>query len=109
MELKRAISPPFIHKKSFFSTQPFAPREFATSIRAEIQFGMSIYIAAKAGHVTKAFANGLFVVGVGAFLFIAVNLPNIAAKSSFRGQAYASGSIVGDVMAKICFRTVGIF
>jgi len=70
---------------------------------------MSVYIAAKAGHITKAFASGLFAVRVGAFLFVAVNLPDMAAKSSFRGQAYTSSSIAGDVMAKICFRTVGIF
>jgi hypothetical protein len=69
---------------------------------------MSVYIAAKAGYVTKAFASGSFAVGVGAFLFVAVNLPNMAAKSSFR-EAYASGSIVGNIIAKICSRTMGIF
>ena len=98
-----------MHRKSFFGTQPFAPREFATSIRAEIQFGMSVYMAAKAGHVTKAFASGSFAVGVGAFLFVAVNLPDMAAKSNFKGQAYASGLIAGNIIAKIYFRTVGIF
>jgi len=46
---------------------------------------MSIYIAAKAGYVIKAFTSSSFVVREGAFLFIAVNLPNMAAKSSFRG------------------------
>ena len=70
---------------------------------------MSVYIAAKAGHVIKAFTSSLFIVRVGAFLFVAINLPNMAAKSSFRGQAYASSSIVGDVIAKIYFRTMGIF
>ena len=69
---------------------------------------MSVYIAAKAGHVIKAFASGLITVRVGAFLFIAVNLPNIAAKSSFR-EAYASSLIAGDVIVKIYSRTVGIF
>jgi formaldehyde-activating enzyme involved in methanogenesis len=72
-------------RKSFFSTQPLAPKEFATSIRAKIQFKMSVYIAVKAGHIIKAFASSLFTVRVGAFLFITVNLPNIAAKSNFRG------------------------
>jgi len=46
---------------------------------------MSIYIVVKAGYVTKAFTSGLFTVRVKVFLFIAMNLPNIAAKSSFRG------------------------
>jgi len=46
---------------------------------------MSVYIAVKAGYIIKAFTSSLFAVKVGAFLFIAINLPNIAAKSSFRG------------------------
>jgi hypothetical protein len=69
---------------------------------------MSVYIAAKAGYITKAFTSGSFAVRVGAFLFVAVNLPNMAAKSSFR-EAYASSLITGDVIVKICSRTVGIF
>ena len=63
----------------------------------------------KAGYITKAFASDSFAVKVKAFLFITVNLPNIMAKSNFRGQAYASGLIAGDIIAKICSRTVGIF
>jgi len=46
---------------------------------------MSIYIAVKAGHIMKAFASNSFAVRIEVFLFIAVNLPNIAAKSNFRG------------------------
>jgi hypothetical protein len=85
VELKRAINSLFMPKKSFFSTQPLAPGEFATNIRAKIQFKMSIYIVVKAGYVIKAFTSSLFAVGVEAFLFIAVNLPDMAAKSNFRG------------------------
>ena len=70
---------------------------------------MSVYIAAKIGHVTKAFASGSFTVGIGAFLFITVNPLNIAVKSNFKGQAYTSSLIAGDIIAKICSRTVGIF
>jgi hypothetical protein len=69
---------------------------------------MSVYIAAKAGYITKAFTSSSFTVRVGAFLFITVNLPNIAAKSSFR-EAYTSSSITGNVIVKIYSRTVGIF
>jgi hypothetical protein len=46
---------------------------------------MSVYMAAKAGHIIKAFTSNLFAVGVKAFLFVAVNLPNMAAKSNFGG------------------------
>jgi len=69
---------------------------------------MSVYIAAKAGYIMKAFASSSIAVRVGAFLFIAINLPNMAAKSSFR-EAYTSSLIAGNVIAKICSRTVGIF
>jgi hypothetical protein len=85
VELKRAISSLFIPKKSFFSTQPLTLREFATSIRAKIQFKMSIYIVVKVGHVIKAFTSSSFTVKVRAFLFVAMNLPDMAAKSNFRG------------------------
>jgi hypothetical protein len=46
---------------------------------------MSIYIVAKAGYIIKAFASSSFTVRVEAFLFIAVNLPDIVAKSNFKG------------------------
>ena len=69
---------------------------------------MSVYIAAKAGYITKAFTIGSFAVRVGVFLFVAVNLPNMAAKSSFR-EAYASGLIIGNIIVKIYSRTMGIF
>jgi hypothetical protein len=85
VELKRAINSLFMPKKSFFSTQSLTPREFAISIRAKIQFKMSIYIVAKAGYVIKAFTSSSFAVRVGAFLFITMNFPDIAAKSNFRG------------------------
>jgi len=65
-------------------------------------------MAAKAGYITKAFTSSSIAVRVGAFLFITVNLPNIAAKSSFR-EAYASSLIVGNVIVKIYSRTMGIF
>jgi 3-dehydroquinate dehydratase len=45
---------------------------------------MSIYMAVKAEHVMKAFASSLFAVKIKAFLFVAVNLPDMAAKSNFR-------------------------
>jgi hypothetical protein len=69
---------------------------------------MSIYIAAKAGYIIKAFASGSFAVRVGAFLFVTVNLPDIVAKSSFR-EAYTSSLIIGNIIVKICSRTIGIF
>jgi hypothetical protein len=72
-------------RKSFFNTQPLAPGEFATNMRAKIQFEMSVYIVVKVRHIMKAFASNSFVIKVGVFLFIAVNLPDMAAKSNFRG------------------------
>jgi hypothetical protein len=85
VELKRAINSLFMPRKSFFSTQPLTPGEFATNIRAKIQFKMSVYITVKTGHVIKAFTSSLFAVRVRAFFFIAINLPDMAAKSNFRG------------------------
>ena len=97
-----------MHRKSFFSTQPFTFGEFIISIRAKMQFRMSFYMATKIGHITKAFTSGLFAVKVGVFLFITINLLNMAAKSNFR-QAYAFSSIAGNIIVKICSKTVEIF
>ena len=70
---------------------------------------MSVYIVAKVEYIIKTFASGLFTVRVGVFPFTAINLLNMAVKSNFKGQAYASSSIVGNIIAKIYSKTVGIF